>query len=238
MMLLDRARRRGARQAGRRLDGDVLAARGPARRRCGGCSTPAASRATRTFSSSIASTSAPRGSSSSPAARRRTGRSRCAFQNRRAHKTYRALVWGHPAPPQGVLEDPLGRDPKDGRRMKVRADGKPRADPLPHARATPVRRGPRAVAGDRPHASDPRSPLRARAPDRRRRPLRRRDALARRARSGPSPRARRGRPAAPPRRARRDPGARSRRRGAAARGLPPRARGAVDQLPRNADMKR
>ncbi len=48
-----------------------------------------------------------------------------AFQNRRAHKTYRALVWGHPAPAQGVFEDPLGRDPKDGRRMKVRADGKP-----------------------------------------------------------------------------------------------------------------
>ena len=48
-----------------------------------------------------------------------------AFQNRRAHKTYRALVWGRPAPPQGVFDDPLGRDPKDGRRMKVRADGKP-----------------------------------------------------------------------------------------------------------------
>jgi 23S rRNA pseudouridine1911/1915/1917 synthase len=47
-----------------------------------------------------------------------------AFQHRRAHKTYRALVWGHPAPAQGVLEDPLGRDPKDGRRMKTRADGK------------------------------------------------------------------------------------------------------------------
>lgn len=47
------------------------------------------------------------------------------FQNRRAQKTYRAIVWGRPAPPQGVFEDPLGRDPKDGRRMKVRADGKP-----------------------------------------------------------------------------------------------------------------
>ena len=47
-----------------------------------------------------------------------------AFQNRRAHKTYRALVWGHPAPARGAFHDPLGRDPKDGRRMKVRADGK------------------------------------------------------------------------------------------------------------------
>ncbi|MGE5277972.1 MAG: RluA family pseudouridine synthase [Acidobacteriota bacterium] len=48
-----------------------------------------------------------------------------ALQNRRAKKTYRALVWGHPIPPQGAYEDPLGRDPKDGRRMKVRRDGKP-----------------------------------------------------------------------------------------------------------------
>ncbi len=47
------------------------------------------------------------------------------LQNRRAKKTYRALVWGRPAPPQGIYDDPLGRDPKDGRRMKVRRDGKP-----------------------------------------------------------------------------------------------------------------
>ncbi len=46
-----------------------------------------------------------------------------AFQSRAAHKTYRALVWGHPAPGRGVYGDPLGRDPKDGRRMKVRGDG-------------------------------------------------------------------------------------------------------------------
>jgi 23S rRNA pseudouridine1911/1915/1917 synthase len=46
-----------------------------------------------------------------------------AIQNRRAKKTYRALVWGHPRPSDGVLEDLLGRDPKDGRKMKVRASG-------------------------------------------------------------------------------------------------------------------
>jgi 23S rRNA pseudouridine1911/1915/1917 synthase len=46
-----------------------------------------------------------------------------ALQNRRAKKTYRALVWGHPRPSDGVLEDLLGRDPKDGRKMKVRASG-------------------------------------------------------------------------------------------------------------------
>jgi 23S rRNA pseudouridine1911/1915/1917 synthase len=48
-----------------------------------------------------------------------------AFQNRRLRKIYRALVWGHPRPAEGTLDDPLGRDPKDGRRMKVCAGGKP-----------------------------------------------------------------------------------------------------------------
>jgi 23S rRNA pseudouridine1911/1915/1917 synthase len=47
-----------------------------------------------------------------------------ALQDRRARKTYRALVWGRPLPPEGIYEDPLGRDPKDGRRMRVRPDGK------------------------------------------------------------------------------------------------------------------
>ena len=47
-----------------------------------------------------------------------------AFQRGGAHKSYRALVWGHPAPARGAFEDPLGRDPKDGRKMKVLSDGK------------------------------------------------------------------------------------------------------------------
>jgi 23S rRNA pseudouridine1911/1915/1917 synthase len=47
-----------------------------------------------------------------------------AFQSGAARKTYRALVWGHPAPARGVCDDPLGRDPKDGRKMRVRRDGK------------------------------------------------------------------------------------------------------------------
>ena len=48
-----------------------------------------------------------------------------AFQSRGAKKTYRALVWGHPKPARGIYEDALGRDPKDGRKMKVvRAGGK------------------------------------------------------------------------------------------------------------------
>ena len=47
-----------------------------------------------------------------------------AFQAGRTQKTYRALVWGHPRPARGTLDAPLGRDPSDGRRMRIRADGK------------------------------------------------------------------------------------------------------------------
>lgn len=47
------------------------------------------------------------------------------FQSRAARKTYRALVWGHPRPAQGTLDDPLARDPQDGRRMKIAGAGKP-----------------------------------------------------------------------------------------------------------------
>lgn len=48
-----------------------------------------------------------------------------ALQSGGARKTYRALVWGHPVPARGSYADPLGRDPRDGRRMQVRRDGKP-----------------------------------------------------------------------------------------------------------------
>jgi 23S rRNA pseudouridine1911/1915/1917 synthase len=48
-----------------------------------------------------------------------------AFQERRAKKTYRALVWGHPVPAKGTIDLALARDPKDGRKMRVTADGKP-----------------------------------------------------------------------------------------------------------------
>ena len=47
------------------------------------------------------------------------------FQSRAARKTYRALVWGHPRPARGTFDDPLARDPKDGRRMKAAGGGKP-----------------------------------------------------------------------------------------------------------------
>ena len=48
-----------------------------------------------------------------------------AFQERAARKTYRALVWGHPVPSRGLADAPLGRDPRDGRKMAVREGGKP-----------------------------------------------------------------------------------------------------------------
>ncbi|HEY2796872.1 MAG TPA: RluA family pseudouridine synthase [Thermoanaerobaculia bacterium] len=47
-----------------------------------------------------------------------------AFQSGGVRKTYRAVAWGHPVPAAGAWTDPLGRDPKDGRKTKVRADGK------------------------------------------------------------------------------------------------------------------
>jgi len=42
-----------------------------------------------------------------------------AFQSGGARKSYRALAWGHPTPARGVCDEPLARDPKDGRRMRV-----------------------------------------------------------------------------------------------------------------------
>jgi 23S rRNA pseudouridine1911/1915/1917 synthase len=58
----------------------------------------------------------------SAAAHRRLSR---AFQERRALKTYRALVWGHPAPKAGAFDAPLARDPEDGRKMRTAKGGKP-----------------------------------------------------------------------------------------------------------------
>ena len=42
-----------------------------------------------------------------------------AFQSGGAHKSYRALVWGHPTPARGACDETLERDPKDGRRMRI-----------------------------------------------------------------------------------------------------------------------
>ncbi len=48
-----------------------------------------------------------------------------ALAARRVERIYRALVWGHPANPTGVIEGPIGRDHRDPTRMAVVVDGRP-----------------------------------------------------------------------------------------------------------------
>lgn len=49
-----------------------------------------------------------------------------ALQSRSAVKTYLALAWGHPSPPDGEVDLPLGPDRRDRRRMRVDHDrGRP-----------------------------------------------------------------------------------------------------------------
>jgi 23S rRNA pseudouridine1911/1915/1917 synthase len=45
------------------------------------------------------------------------------FAARDLHRAYLALVWGVPAPPMGVIEGAIGRDPHDRKRMAVRQHG-------------------------------------------------------------------------------------------------------------------
>ncbi len=40
-------------------------------------------------------------------------------------RVYRAVVWGHPESPHGVIDAPIGRDHRDPMRMSVVVDGKP-----------------------------------------------------------------------------------------------------------------
>ena len=47
-----------------------------------------------------------------------------AFGARRVHKSYLALVWGHPRPRQGVFDSPLGPDRQDRRRMIADPSGR------------------------------------------------------------------------------------------------------------------
>jgi 23S rRNA pseudouridine1911/1915/1917 synthase len=43
----------------------------------------------------------------------------------RVERGYRALVWGWPEQPVGIVDAPIGRDPRDPLRMAVTADGRP-----------------------------------------------------------------------------------------------------------------
>lgn len=47
------------------------------------------------------------------------------FAEHHAERTYRALVWGHPDAPHGVIDAPVGRSKRDPLRMAVVADGRP-----------------------------------------------------------------------------------------------------------------
>jgi len=47
------------------------------------------------------------------------------FQARRVEKVYRALVYGVPTAPQGIIDVPLGRDPRHRQRFAPLPDGKP-----------------------------------------------------------------------------------------------------------------
>jgi 23S rRNA pseudouridine1911/1915/1917 synthase len=47
------------------------------------------------------------------------------LSKRLIHKTYLALVWGHPRPSAGSYQWPIGPDRRDRRRMRVDASGQP-----------------------------------------------------------------------------------------------------------------
>jgi 23S rRNA pseudouridine1911/1915/1917 synthase len=47
------------------------------------------------------------------------------MQDHEVQRRYRALVWGWPDPPSGVVDAPIGRSDRDPLRMAVRADGRP-----------------------------------------------------------------------------------------------------------------
>jgi 23S rRNA pseudouridine1911/1915/1917 synthase len=47
------------------------------------------------------------------------------FKGRQVHKTYLALVHGHPPTAEGVIEAPVGRDPHHRQRMAVLPGGRP-----------------------------------------------------------------------------------------------------------------
>ena len=47
------------------------------------------------------------------------------FKDRRVEKTYLALVFGSPAAPEGVIDVPLGRDPRNRQKFAAIAAGKP-----------------------------------------------------------------------------------------------------------------
>ena len=85
---------------------------------------------------------------------------------RRVRKTYLALVQGSVGAAVGRIEAPIGRDPKDRKRMAVVNDGRRAVDGLPGPRAVLRLDAARARPRHRAHAPDPRPPRGARPPGR------------------------------------------------------------------------
>jgi 23S rRNA-/tRNA-specific pseudouridylate synthase len=129
------------------------------------------------------------------------------LSDRKIEKTYLALVEGRPRRPEGVIDAPLGRHPRDRKKIAVVERGRAARDRRPFPPGSP--------AGDRPYAPDPRPPRRDRPPRRRRRRLR----TAARPALAPAPVPARPAPRLPPPPHRRPP----RARGPAAGGPAPRA---------------
>ena len=49
------------------------------------------------------------------------------FQDHSARRIYEAVVWGIPEAPHGIIDAPIGRDPKQRKKMSVIVPGSPRA---------------------------------------------------------------------------------------------------------------
>ena len=96
------------------------------------------------------------------------------FREHSVERVYRALVRGVPAQEAGRVDRPIGRHPRDRKRMSVHAPVAREAhDRLARARASRAASAPaRGAARDRSHPPDPRAPRVARAADRRRSGLR------------------------------------------------------------------
>ena len=48
-----------------------------------------------------------------------------AFRNRKIHKTYLAVCYGAPGEPDGVVDEPIDRHPRERQRMAIVAEGRP-----------------------------------------------------------------------------------------------------------------
>ena len=82
-----------------------------------------------------------------------------AFAEREVGKLYLAIVYGRPDPPRGEIDAAIARDPKDRKRMTVKAArGRAAAHALSHDRRRRRARAARARSAHRSHPPDPGAP--------------------------------------------------------------------------------